>query len=280
MEEIMIICKNCNKENNDTSKFCGYCGNIIENNKINSNKNIATSDNKCISIKNVIKNSWLKGVLHINISYMKFTSFKKENIYNYDEISEIIKFNNKIVIKLKNSIFKISFITHLKKEDFSYIYNILIQRHYNMNNFILNNKLEKIIFKPTIEKKGCNNESLLVIDEVNKLWKCPNSNSNKIYKFEDLFNFELLQTNSQTLMYKFTDHISLAQSLTQKFIIKITLNDFNNPALFINIFPEKQKSLLFMKNEQDIYTQAYNLAQEIESILELIKKDNNKPIKI
>lgn len=152
---------------------------------------------------------------------------------------------------------------------------------------INNDKLNK--FNPTQKI-----ENYFYIDENTKQWGIPQTSilgkikDIKIYKYTDIINFELLEDgNSITkggtgraiaggLLFGNTGAIvggvtgNRKSKLTcSKLQIKITLNDLSNPAVYINFIETE------FKKDGIVYKEAYNSAQKVLSLLQIICTSNN-----
>lgn len=140
---------------------------------------------------------------------------------------------------------------------------------------------EKIKFKPT-KKVG----KYLSVDDVNKKWCVPHSKESKaVYDYSDLLDYELIEdgntVTSGSLGRAIAGGLAFGglgaviggmtgkqKQTCNKLQIKITVKDMKHPVLYISLLS------LEVKKDNDIYKTAINLAQEIVSILQLIKAEN------
>lgn len=143
------------------------------------------------------------------------------------------------------------------------------------------NTPEKPKFKPTKEVG-----KLFAVDDVNKEWRIPKDKKNKtVYKYSDLLDYELIEDgNSVTsgslgravaggLVFGGLGAVMGGMTGKQKATcnnlqIKITVKDINNPAVYITILSFE------VKKDSDIYKEAIKQAQEILSILQIMKTEN------
>lgn len=138
-------------------------------------------------------------------------------------------------------------------------------------------------------------ENYFYIDENVKQWGIPQTNilgkvtNVRIYKYDDIVDFELLEDgNSITkggtgralaggILFGNTGAIvggvtgnRKSKSTCSKLQIKITLHDLSNPVVYINFIETE------FKKDGIVYKEAYNSAQKVLSLLQIICTSNNK----
>lgn len=126
------------------------------------------------------------------------------------------------------------------------------------------------------------------VDEGKKLWSIPKySRNNKIYKFSDILEYELIEDgNSITkggvgsviaggVLFGATGAVvggvtgkKTTQGIVKRLEIKITMNNMEHPTEYINFLMMEQKK------SSIIYRNAIGSAEQVLSILALIVKDN------
>jgi len=100
-----------------------------------------------------------------------------------------------------------------------------------------------------IDEATCNVGDYLYVNENTKEWM-----ADKIYKFEDIVSFELVENKAS--------HIGCCEAL----YIKITVNDMKNPVIFIKFITR-----MTYTNDK-VYKKALVDANKCASILEIISK--------
>lgn len=100
-----------------------------------------------------------------------------------------------------------------------------------------------------IDEATSNVGDYLYVNENTKEWM-----ADKIYKFEDIVSFELVETN--------VSHVGYCANL----YIKITVNDISNPVTFIKFFTRKTY------NNYKLYKKVLVDANKCAGILEIISK--------
>ncbi len=140
---------------------------------------------------------------------------------------------------------------------------------------------EKIKFKPT-KKVGKH----LSVDDVNKKWCVPESKESKaVYDYSDLLDYELTEdgntVTSGSLGRAIAGGLAFGslgaviggmtgkqKPTCNKLQIKITVKDMKHPALYITLINFE------VKKDSAVYQGCIKSAQEIVSILQLIKAEN------
>lgn len=154
----------------------------------------------------------------------------------------------------------------------------------------MNTQKEELLKFNTTKKIG----NYIEFDEENRQWLVPdgffgNKKNPHIYSFDDIAEYELLENGDSItkggLGRAITGGILLggvgaivggmtgvkkSKSVINSLKIKITVNDFQNPAVFINFITSQTKADSF------IYKTNYKMAQQILSTLALIQKDNEE----
>lgn len=174
---------------------------------------------------------------------------------------------------------------------------------YNMMTPITTKTIVEI--QADLEKKGIQKEKLsefnatkkigsyIEFDEVKRQWLVPDGffggkKNPRIYSFDDIVEYELLEDGDTItkggLGRALAGGILLggvgaivggvtggkkSKSIINSLKIKITVNDFQNPTVYINFIKTKTKADGF------IYKTSYGAAQQILSALALIQKQNN-----
>ena len=134
--------------------------------------------------------------------------------------------------------------------------------------------------------------TFIEFDEINKRWLIPDGfmggkKNPRIYNFDDVIEYELLEDVDTItkgglgralaggILFGGVGAIvggvtggKKSKSVINSLRIKITVNDIQNPAIYINLISVKTKSDSF------IYKAHYNYAQEILSVFSLIQKQN------
>ena len=146
------------------------------------------------------------------------------------------------------------------------------------------NRAALTTFKPTKVIGG-----YIQFDEPKKQWLVPDGfggkiKNPKIYKFEDIVEYELLEDGDSITKGGLGGAIAgglllggvgaivggvagkrKSKTVINSLVVKITVNNFQNPAVFINLIQTSTKSNSF------IYKSAYQAAQQIMSTLVLIQ---------
>jgi hypothetical protein len=186
-----------------------------------------------------------------------------------------------------------------------------------LSNYTLASPIRKITIenaKENIAKQNVNKDSIqafkatkviggyIQFDEDKKQWLVPDGFGGKVknprvYKFEDIIEYELLEDGDSVtkggLGRAVAGGLLLGgigavvggvtgkkknKTVINSLKVKITVNDFQNPAVFINLIQTATKSSSF------IYKSCYQSAQQIMSTLALIQKQieveqqANKPV--
>lgn len=158
------------------------------------------------------------------------------------------------------------------------------------NDIVVRNsqKEELLAFNPT-KKIGV----YIEFDEEKRLWLIPDGflggkKKPRIYKFDDIVEYELLEDGDTITKGGLGSAIvggvllggvgavvggvtggKKSKTIINSLKIKITVNDFQNPTVYIDLINTKTKSDSF------VYKTNYNAAQQILSIFSLIQKQND-----
>lgn len=134
--------------------------------------------------------------------------------------------------------------------------------------------------------------TLIEFDEEKRLWIIPDGfrgskKKPRIYSFDDIVEYELLEDGNTItkgglgravvggVLFGGVGAIvggvtggKKSNSVVNSLKIKITINDFQTPAIFINLITTKTKS------SSSVYKMAYEQAQQILSVFAIIQKQN------
>ncbi|WP_242850638.1 SHOCT domain-containing protein [Clostridium lundense] len=119
-------------------------------------------------------------------------------------------------------------------------------------------------------------------DEQKRLWLIPdgpilNKVEPKIYSFDDIVEYQLLEDGNNVTRIDRVSGRVITKSVINSLRIKITVNQTDNPIVYINLMDTAAKSDSFR------YKESYSLAQEILSMLSIItqkSRDENQNNKI
>lgn len=160
----------------------------------------------------------------------------------------------------------------------------------DINNLILSNKRNKELIETFNATKKIG--TYIEFDDNNKKWLIPDGfngkkKNPKVYNYKDIIEFELLEDGDSITKGGLGRAIAggvllggvgavvggvtgkkKTKSIVNSLQIKITLNDINNPTIYIPLIHSKTKTSSF------IYKTSYKFAQEILSTLSVITENS------
>jgi hypothetical protein len=129
--------------------------------------------------------------------------------------------------------------------------------------------------------------NLIHFDEEKRQWLIPNGPTPRIYTFDEVLEYELLEDGESITKGGLGRAVAggvlfggvgaivggvtggkRTKSIINSLRIKITINDFQNPAVYINLINTKTKA------DSYTYKNSYSAAQQILSVLALVLKYN------
>lgn len=132
-------------------------------------------------------------------------------------------------------------------------------------------------------------DNYLKLDDINKKLLCEDYLTPQIHKYEDILSYELIQDGESVTSGGLVGGVlggvlfggagavagsvvapKKTKSICNSMQIKITLNNINNPTVYINIFTHP------IRTSTPMYKTAYKHAQECLSVLELICHTNQQ----